>query len=595
MILGLLTTLLLVSQGLQAQDPARARDKLRQQAIQLQAAGDLQSALQIMQQLAAQDPQPATLHTLLDLQVQLRLNEEAEQTLTQLSATVPGWPDRFSGFQSLNTVGRIAGARHRMGQTDQAEALWQSMERLVKDETEASIVFHSYQDQRRFDRALEYAGRQRKHFSRPALWAMELALLHEQTEHWADAFDEYALLLQHETAPAPAVQNRLLRLADKATPRDALLARMEDRALKELQRNQPVLAGQVFQVCIQQKEYGRARTLAARLDRDGSAGLLNTLAHAAVADGSFAIGLELLDELQAKRPGHGMEAGERLDRALALEGLGQTGRALAEYDTLARDPGPLAVDAQLGAARLLHHTGARIEEASRRLERLLDRHPGELRAILYQIRLLAALKRFEDAEALRQRAHRQAQSQPETVAELEFLGIQLAWWRGDLSVARDGLKGFLEQESQNPIFNDAIDLMDLLAFAGSDSLRVVRAGEADRLAWSGQPQEAIDLLKQTAGEGSGAIREWLDWQVCVLAAAVLPADRALAEQDRYRERHTESIRLDRLQWMRYEVLERSQAPAGERLALLEEFLERWPDSILQDQVRREIRQLEELL
>lgn len=102
-------------------------------------------------------------------------------------------------------------------------------------------------------------------------------------------------------------------------------------------------------------------------------------------------------------------------------------------------------------------------------------------------------------------------------------------------------------------------------------------------------------MKQTAGEGSGAIREWLDWQVCVLAAAVLPADRALAEQDRYRERHTESIRLDRLQWMRYEVLERSQAPAGERLALLEEFLERWPDSILQDQVRREIRQLEELL
>jgi predicted Zn-dependent protease len=278
-----------------------------------------------------------------------------------------------------------------------------------------------------------------------------------------------------------------------------------------------------------------------------------------------------------------------------LKVWGTTNRALAEYDTLARDPGPLAVDAQLGAALLLHHQGGRIAEASQRLERLLSRHPGELRAVLYQTRLLAAQERFDEAESLRKRGLELARSRPELLAELEFLGIQQAWWQGDLSRARAGLQEFLSQESQNPIFNDAIDLMDLLAFAGSDSLRVVQAALADRQAWSTRLPEAMATLKTAAEGGSSGIREWLDWQVCVLASAVMPAPQALAEQDAYRDRHPDSIRLDRLHWMRFQVLERAQAPVGERLAVLEQILEQWPDSILQDQVRREIRQLETLL
>jgi tetratricopeptide (TPR) repeat protein len=586
---------------------APARDKLRQQAMQLQAAGEYRTALELMRQVVAQDPQPGNLMTMLDLQVQLRLDEEARQTMERLERSVPGWPDDFSGFQSLNTVGHLAAARYRMGETDLAETLWKRMENRAADEMEAGIVFHSFQEQRLFDQALEYAERQRDRRGKPALWAMELAQLHESQQRFPAAFDEYCLLLDGDPNRDASIGNRLLRLAEKAGPggdtglQDApasggdLVDRMVERALKEAGRERPRLARLVFEVCIQQKAYAQARSLAQRLDPSGSEGLLAVLAHAAVSDGSFAMGLEIQDEIRTRHRNRPLEPDQRLDRGRALEGLGRFEPALQEYDTLALDPGPLAVEAQLSAARLLHETRGDVAGASQRLERLLAKRPRELRAVIYQVRLLGALGEFDAAETLRVRGLELARSQPELMAELEFLGIQHAWWRGQLSQARERLKSFLEQESQHPIFNDAIDLIDLLAYSGSDSLIVVQAAVADRQAWSAQVPQAIATLKEAATKGSEGAREWLDWQVCVLAAVALPVEVALEEQEHYRTRHTDSIRLDRLHWMRYQVLVRAHAPASERQAVLEELLERWPDSILQDPVRREIRQLEALL
>jgi hypothetical protein len=119
--------------------------------------------------------------------------------------------------------------------------------------------------------------------------------------------------------PGPAADTGL---QDAPASGGELLARMEEHSLKELRRKRPELARMVFEVYIQQKDYPRARTLAAQLDPSGRDGLLNSLAHAAVSDGSFAIGLELLDELASRRETPGMDAAERLDRARALEGLG---------------------------------------------------------------------------------------------------------------------------------------------------------------------------------------------------------------------------------------------------------------------------------
>ena len=569
-----------------------ARDRLRQQAMQLQSMGEYQSALDLMRQVVAQDPQPSNLQILLDLQVQLRLDDEANRSIALLEATIPGWPADFTGFQSLNTASRIAGALNRMGESDRADAIWKTMERNARDEMEASIVFRGFQDQRLFERAGDYVERQRKARSKPGLWAMEMAQAFEQQEHWAQAFDEYSLVTEYDSNARNTVGHRLLRLAEKAGPDSDLVDLMVTRALKEQARGREELARQVFEVCIQQKAYQQAHQLAGKLDPKGDEGLLQTLAHAAVGDGSFAMGLSLLDEIQTRQGTARTDPGLRMDRGLALEGLERPLEALAEYDTLALEPGPQALEAQLLAARLLHQRLDRAEEAIARLDRVLSTRPRELRAILYQIRLLGSTGRFTDAESLRVRGLEAARNQPDILVELEFLQIQLAWWSGRLSQAREGLTVFLQKESQHPIFNDAIDLMDLLAFAGSDSLLVRSAALADRQAWLTHVAQAVETLKTPEPRGSSGVREWLDWQACTLASRFLPVEAARAEQARYRLAHGESIRLDRLTWMEYEVLCRAGAPVAERQRILESLLEDWPESILQDQVRREIRQLD---
>ncbi len=566
---------------------------LRQQSLQQRALGDYQGALRSIRQAVEIDGDLNNLRVLLDLQIRLRQPEEARETIGRIADTLPGYPDHLNGFGELHTAGAIAAAWYQLDDRETARKVWEVMDRSAGNKSESSVLLSSYRELRLYDEAAAYVLRKRQELGQGDLWVYEMASMLQSQSRYLEAFAEYTLLLPQSSRHG-SLTNRFLRLADESQGDSLLLEEMTARAQRELDLGKPALAGMVNEVLVQHRRYDLALPLVWGLDTDESGDAPFALVHTLEADAEYHRALRLLDRIEETRPGKQPEDQRLLMRARCLEGTGRAEEALLAYEQLAELRGQHRRLALLQAAHLLHRPLGRIREAIEHAQTLVEKNANDLEARLFLVRLLAAEEDYPGAEQLRLESMPIAQRDTEIQIELEFLGMQHAWWQGNLEQARTRLKTLLERQSRHPIFNDTIELMDLLAFSGTDSLAVCRAGEAQRLLWIGEVDAALELLR-VASEEAGTAAEWLDWRSCQIALAELEPELALAEMERYRLRHPDSIRLDRLAWMRYKALTRQGLEAAELLPELERLLADWPESILQDRIRREIRMLEEVL
>ena len=558
--------------------------------MQLRAAGDYQGALTILGDLASRQPTTSNLSTLLDLQGLLKDQEGVDQTISRLTPLIQGWPDRLRSQNDLRLAAGIAEAKYLTGRQPAADSLWQKLELQARDEQRAQELFNSYRRVRRYGHAENYAYAIRGKFDHPGLWALNLASMFESQGHCLKAFEEYVLYLNTGKSAASLTARRFLMLADKCRDNEELFEHMYKAATSNHASGEaPLLALQILDVFVQTSHFSKAMELAWFIDEGAGGEIPFSLARTLVADhrGDMALGILQRLQSEARSVTQKQEFDLVLGQALAQDGHPQ--EAIRAYQRVTDRGGPMRWTANLEAARLLHRPLLQAEEAVRQLQELL-RQAEQSEAQLLQIRLLGGLERYDEAERLRVRSMSRARG--DTRIELEYLQIELALWHGDLSLARTALPQFLGSHSQHPLFNDAIELMDLLTFAATDSNAVVMAGRARRLAWLGYTNEALGAY-QEASATSGAASEWLDWQAVELAVRELSAAAAIQVVEEYGRRHPDSIRLDRLAWYRAQLMEERGDTSQVLLAEYEALLQNWPETILQDQVRRKIRKLEE--
>ncbi len=588
-ILLLVAFLLAVFSSVIQAQPTDRDANLRSRALQLRSAGDFRGSLNLLTQLSERQPTAANFSALLDLQGLLKDPEGVDQTISRLTPLIQGWPDHIRSRDDLRLATSVAEAMYQTNRHQEADSLWELLKKQANNEQLAQELFSSYRRVRRYDHAENYAIEVRGKFSQPDLWALNLASMYEEQGFCQKSFDEYKLYLDKGKSSATLVARRLLILAEKCRDDEAFFEHMYKCALAEGRGvKPPVLPLQVMEVLVQTGHFRLSIELAWALD-SGDGAIPFSLAKTLVADHRGDLALLILDRLRERKDAVSQAQDFAFQRAQSLALCNRPEEAISAYQEVIEQGGPLRWTAGLEAARLLHRPLLRPEEAAAQLDDML-RQAGQTEAQLLQIRLLGGLERYQEARELRQGASSRARG--EAQAELEFLQVELALWQGNLKEARLALPGFLQSRSQHALFNDAIELMDLLAFAATDSQTVVLAGKARRLAWLGQTRAALDVYHEASASG-GPAAEWLDWQAVELACRELPPEEAMLVVDMYATRHSDSIRLDRLAWYRIDLMEAQHYPVRDVLAACEEMLREWPDSILQDQIRRRIRKLEE--
>ncbi|MDP2360737.1 MAG: hypothetical protein Q8O14_08290 [bacterium] len=566
---------------------ARRQNELQDRANRLIQQGQFQQALLILESLSGRRSDAGPLLQMLDLQVRLNDEEGARRSMEELAARLPTG-GRLVSYPDFQIAGALAGAHYRLGRPARAADLWKQMKEQASSEPLALAVFHSYRQVRLIDEAHAWATEQRRRASSVDLWALELAQMHEESGHPREAFDELALWGCRQQAAGRVLEPRLLALAEGATDRRVLIEHMLKR-VEGGKETCPALGEAVLGILVQHRWVGKAVPLAWRLDTDGTGAAPFRLAGDLVRDGSHKAALALLEDL-ARRGRHPATQPEfLLLKAECLAALDKPEEALALFRQAAGTGGAKGLPAAMRAADLLHRPLGHLPEAARELEGVLARQPSHREAGRRLVLLLGCQGEHERARDALRRLRAQQGPGAEGASELDWLGLSLDWWAGRLSACREGLGAFLKTSTRQVVFNDAIELMDLMAFATTDSAKVVEAARADRLAYAGRWREALDLLHATAESSTGRLAEWLDWRACLLATREMPPTEARAEYARYRLRQPESVRLDRLAWMELEAMEGEGQPVDSLRAQALDLLRTWPQSLLQDAVRRRLR------
>jgi tetratricopeptide (TPR) repeat protein len=558
-------------------------------ANQLIQQGQFQDAIRVLEGLSFRPGDPTPLLQMLDLQVRLRDETGARRSLDSLEARLPA-DGRLRSPADFRVCGAMAGAWYRLGQPARADEWWKRVRNQVRDEETALTVFHAYRQVRLVDESLDWARQQRKRWSQPTLWALEVASLHEEGGQWKAAVDELSAWQCAQDGSSNLVETRLLKLVESTRDKRDLT----DHMLRRVRENAgcPGLGQAVLGVLAQQGEVESATRLAWQLDPRGEAGIPFELARDLARDGRTPAALALLDEMAARGVPQAVQLEGRLLRAESLVALGRADEALALYRQLAEGGEARAREARLHAARLLHRPLGRPAEAIGELEQLLRRQPGHAEGGRLLTLLLAHQGEDERAQAQLRQLQERARVNEQERADLGFLSLRLDWWAGRLTPCAQGLGEYLKTSTRQDTFNDAIELADLLAFTTSDSLAVAEAARADRLAFGGAWREAVALLHGLAESRTGKLAEWLEWRACQLVAAEADGPALRGELARFRERQPASLRLDRLAWMDLLATEKEGAPREELRRQALALLETWPTSLLQDAVRRRLREWE---
>ncbi len=574
-------------------DRRQARQE-REQELQSQAArfiqqGQLQQAVNLLEQLAYGRQDAGPLIQMLDLQIRLMDMAGARQSMDSLEARLPG-DGHLPAYADFQVAGALAGAHYRLGQAARATEMWKSMREEARDESLALALFHSYRQVRLSEEALSWVREQRRKWRKDDLWAFEVALVHEEAGRPQDAFDELALW-QCRQQGGSVVESRLLTLAEGARDKPELLRHML-AAVKGKRACAPV--GQaVLGVLVQQNWTREATALAWELDTESNGNLPMELAQDLARDGQREACLGLLDEMVKRGRPQAATPELALMRADCLAGLGRAEEALAILQGQASRGGPRGYLAALQAARLLHKPLGRLPEAVRQLEELLARQPADRDAARLLVLLEGCQGHDKEAQAALLRLRSITPLRTEGSTEVDWLGLRLDWWAGRLEACRTAMAAFLKTNTRQDVFNDAIDLMDLLAFSTKDSLGVMEAALADRDAFAGRISQAREILHKASDSRSGPLAEWLDWRTCVLMQAEASPQEARGEFVRYRGRHAESLRMDRLEWMDLDAMAALGLSKTELRTQALSILERWPATMLQDALRRRLREWDE--
>jgi hypothetical protein len=574
-----------------AATPEKNAADLRRQANELIRQGDFQRAAELLSMSDPAQSDANTLMQLLDLQVRLQDETGANQSLAALRSLLAKSRGP-ANHRDMQLRGAIAGALNRLGRTEEAEAQWRQMKSSAGTSSLALAVFQAYRQARLLSEALEWAENCRDTFKDSSLWALELASLYQASGRWLDALDELLLWAGTQRQNSSFLGRRLLQLVDAAESAPELMRQMERRAL-EKDCSLPASKA-LLDALVQARSWPAASRVARQLDSGESGELSFALARSLVEAGETELALSELHDLGERTTLPTTRGAEfYMLQAECLEMDGQLEAAFEACERVRLQPGPLARQASLTAARLALELG-RPQEAVSRYERLLGDHPDWFAAGRDYLRLLAARDDLDRAESLLIGLAGSSTVQRDHGTELDFLWLRLLLWQGRFSELEERLGHFLKQSLRHDDFNDAIAMMDLLGMGLRDSLGLSLVADAERLAFADLPIDAIHLLDKTASSGDHqAFAEWVAWRACSLAPL---AEEPAARRQRFARflaDWPESIHGERVALLDFEAMELNGAGFDElrQAGLL--IIERWPEGVLQDAVRRRLRQLEE--
>jgi cellulose synthase operon protein C len=580
-------------------------------------AGDLETAVQVLREIAVQDSFNIVVNDALrrDL-VQLKRYDEALGIADRMLRRSP------SDLSLLSEKGTILFLK---SDRDGAMAVWQHALAIgPKNESTYRIVGGAMVQNRLFDQAVEVYLRGRKELNDPLLFTIDVGYLYGITLNYAAATREFLTLLRQNPGQMMFVQSRIALYTAQSDALALTTGVVEEAAAKE----QGVMAFRqlLAWLYLEGKQFGKAYEIYRDIDRISKAEghELQRFAERAANEHAYLVAATAFREILAEHPSFDKAAEVKFGYAHALEAS-----AAGETDSLKVFGlrSPFAGRPDTGASRHL-------EEAIHAYERVINDHPGADLAARSLLRIgIIRQDSYGDLDGARQRYEqllRQFSRYPVICAEARFRLGDVRLTQGDCTAAAEEFRslstaGFgsgefagravlrlaeinyftaqfdsslallrgLESNPLSDVANDAIGLQILIqGNRKPNDSALVQFAAADLLRRQNRLSESVvrfeSILK--AFPGADITDETLSVIGDVYAAMNL-FPQAIAAYDSLLANFPESIENDRTLMKKGSIYQFGLRDRLKAAEAYEALLEKYPASIYSGEARKRIRLL----
>ncbi len=607
-LLVFLTVICSLLPGSSAGQNAARPDPAYQLGLQFERSGDYESALKLFRELYKKNPEDKKYLVRIEENLRnLKRYEELIQILDEQLGTNPG---------DINVLGKIADAYLKWGKIDSARVRFDEiLEQGSNNPFLYTFISNLFIQNRMFEEAISLLQDGRKKLNNDNLFHYDLARLYGWHRKYKASADEYLKIVQNDPKSFQIVEREFMNFPDDSAAMRQVIEAFEDISQMDPDNTQLVqLKANYF---LRHRKYDEAFAHYVKLDKLYNAEGKQVLefAQQAFRNGDYEASAEAYRYIIEHYPGRAHVSDAEFGLAYSFERQGalpepgpggprneKLSMAVERYKQIisANPATEWAQNAHFRIGEIQFEQLYDLDEAIRGFASAVQVNPGSITG-------MTALKRLGDCYVVRgdvDEAYNTYErvaticrdSAPDLAWQAQFEQAELHYYRGMFGKCEAIIDTLLSAVSPtNRLYNDILTRSGFLTeHLEGDSAALALYARGELYARQRNKAQAVaiyeDILKRYP---ESSLSDDCHYQSALLLVEIGSTNPAIAHLEQILKDHRESFYADRAQKKLGEVYALVLKDRKKAMQTFEDFLVVFPTSVFVDDVRAEIRRLEQ--
>ena len=576
--------------------------------------GQYEKALPIIQQLYNSNPS--------NYQYFLALNEVFVQ-LKNYDASIVLLQSRIkTDSLNINLYGMLGTTYYLKGNENKAFSIWDNaLKKLPQSDINYRVIANYAAERRAFDKAIDYLQKGQNISKNPVLFAYDLANLYTLTMQFANATEEYCLILSQNPTQLQYIQNKILEYMNKPDAVSKSIPVLEKYSQGPRTDFKMILA----RLYAENKDYDKAFELYKKIDdiRNSKGTYLFHFAEMLYDENKLSTASKVFNDIIDNYPESPIIANVRLGYAKTLEGMlhsadsvnspgwkpyympakaniSEADKVINAYSDLTKSyPNTeVAQEAYLRIAEIEFYYLDDANNAEKYFQEIVKKSPYSKYAPsaymdLAKIEILKG--NLAGAESYYNSIKSNKTYSVSSKNAADYRLARIFFFKGDFNKAKEKLGVILEDLKDNTA-NDALELSLLMNTSQGDSSNLVTFASAELLAEQRKYAEAEEKYKSVISDPQKLMLQNLAmFRQAEMELALNNYDTAVAQLKKISDENEKNIYADKALYLLGEIYQFGLKNNKKAIEIYQNLLAKFPNSLYLDEARAQIIKLQDKL
>lgn len=583
-------------------------------AQSFEQAGDYEKAAKLFEEIYAVRPE--------NYQVFESLNKVYLQ-LKKYESSISLIESRLKiNHEDVNLYAMLGTTYHMMGNEQKAYEIWdEGVKILPENPMRYRIVANAALQRRDFNKAIDYFKRGKSAAKNPEIFSYDLANIYSLTMQYKEAAEEYCSILSIQPTQLSNIENRILSYTNKP---GALAQTIE--VVESYEKDDNISYDYLLsRLYVEAKYFEKAYSLYPRIDeKQQNRGLeIYNFAQLVFKEGEYQLASKVFMDLAAKYPESPYASKSKLGYAKSLDAIMEKEISIAnpqwkpysyevEVETEKSTPvinsykaliefypnSEIAVEAYFRLGSLYFSRMNNSEEAKKYFNKILSDAPlskFSVESSEQLAKIFLAEGKLQQAKEIYEQLidNNRASEESRSRAKLQLAKILVS--EGNFQAAKERLNSIISNLKDNAA-NDAIELLMLLNIAAGDSSNLLKFGKAEILSEQKKFTEAAELCKSISLDPNAFILHNIsEIRQAEFELAVNNLENSVKILEKIASESEKNIYADKALYLLGKINQYGKMDYPKAIETYELLLEKYPNSLYQDECRKAILELRKKL